>query len=189
MQTETDTEMSTAVTKLWWVWLVAGFAWLLFAWIVLSFRHTIATITVVGVLAGIVFCLAGINELVVASFKKSWRWAHIIFGIAAIGVGIASFVWPGKTFFVLALIVSWFLLFAGIFEIVLSISSHKEDDTWWLGLILGILELVIGLWAVSYPGNSIVFLLIWIGVGALVRGVMDIVLAFRLHSLNRAAAG
>lgn len=188
MQVDYDEEFTSGVAKLWWVWLVAGIAWLLFAWVVLSFRHTIGTITLVGVLAGLVFCLAGVNELVIASLKKSWRWAHIIFGLVAIGAGIVSFVWPGKTFFVLALIVSWFLLFAGIFEIVISISSHRDNERWWLGLLLGILELVIGVWAVSYPGNSIAFLLIWIGVGALVRGVMDIVFAFTLHGARQAAA-
>lgn len=187
MQVETTPETAKAVAKLWWVWLVAGILWLLFAWVVLSFRHTIGTINLVGVLAGIVFCLAGINELLVASMKRSWRWAHVLFGIAAIGAGIVSFVWPDKTFFVLALIVSWYLLFAGIFEIVASISTRRENDTWWLGLLLGIVELVVGLWAVSYPGRSIVLLLVWIGVGALVRGIMDLVFAFGLHSLGNVA--
>ena len=41
-----------------------------------------------------------------------------MFGIAAIGAGIIAFVWPDQTFVTLAVILAWYLLIDGLFEIV-----------------------------------------------------------------------
>ena len=42
------------------------------------------------------------------------------------------------TFGVLAILLSWFLLLAGTFEIVASL-MNRAAELWWLGLITGIL--------------------------------------------------
>ena len=63
----------------WWVFLVSGILWLLIAWVVLRGNQT--SIAAVGVLLGVVFLLAGINEVGVAavvpaagrSGTTSWR--------------------------------------------------------------------------------------------------------------------
>jgi uncharacterized membrane protein HdeD (DUF308 family) len=65
--------------RYWWVFLVSGILWLLIAWVVLRGNQT--SIAAVGVLIGVVFLLAGINEVGVAavvpgagrSGTTSWR--------------------------------------------------------------------------------------------------------------------
>ena len=51
-------------------------------------------------------------------------------------------------------------------------------------MIWGIVEVAIGLWAAGYYGRSAVLLIAWVAVIALVRGVRDIVLAFRVRELQ-----
>jgi len=46
--------------RYWWVFLLTGIAWLLIAWLVL--RLNITSLTTVGVLLGVVFIAAGVNE-------------------------------------------------------------------------------------------------------------------------------
>ena len=52
-------------SRYWWVLLVSGIAWVLIAWIVLRLNQT--SITTVGVLIGVVFIVAGANEVTVAT--------------------------------------------------------------------------------------------------------------------------
>ena len=108
-----------------------------------------------------------------------------MFGVIAIIAGIVALIWPGQTFLVLAAIIGWYILFAGIMDIVTSIAVKEENDLWWLQLVLGIAEVLIGFWAVGYTGRSVALLVIWVGASALARGISSIVLGFGLHSTGK----
>src|SRR5580765_1770912 len=70
----------------WWIFLLTGIGWLILAWIALRFAP--ASIPTVGVLLGVYFLVATINEFVIASVMSSWRWLHILMGIIfAFGAG------------------------------------------------------------------------------------------------------
>jgi uncharacterized membrane protein HdeD (DUF308 family) len=102
--------------------------------------------------------------------------------------GIVALAWRDQTFVILALIMGWFLLFRGTFNIIESLFVKDYVEQWWLILITGILQLGIGLWAVGYEGRSIAVLVVWVGAWALTEGIMNIWAAFRLRSINRQAA-
>ena len=57
----------------WWLWLVMGIVWILLAVIVLQF-HT-ASLTTVGIVVGIVFIVAGLQEFAVAYVSGGWKVA------------------------------------------------------------------------------------------------------------------
>jgi uncharacterized membrane protein HdeD (DUF308 family) len=66
--------------RYWWVFLVSGIVWLLIAWMVLRLNAT--SITTVGVLLGVVFLLAGINEVGVATLAPGgWKVWHYILAV------------------------------------------------------------------------------------------------------------
>lgn len=62
----------------WWLMLITGIAWLVISVVVLRFRLT--SITTVGVLIGVVFLVAMVNEFLLASVHAGWRWAHVLLG-------------------------------------------------------------------------------------------------------------
>ena len=64
-----ETSMFGAITGVWWLFLITGVAWLIIALIVLRFDVT--SITTVGVLLGIVFIVAGLNEFMVAVVRRA----------------------------------------------------------------------------------------------------------------------
>jgi len=173
--------------KAWWVFILAGVCWLVFAFVLLSF--TITTVWTVAVFAGIGFLMGGVVELFVASQVDSWRWLHVVFGIFAIIAGVVAFVWPGETFLVLAAIFAWYLLFAGVLDIVIAFVSHDEHRYWWLQLVLGIAEVMVGFWAVGYAGRSVVLLVIWLAAAAIARGIGNFALGFGLHKERKRASG
>ena len=167
----------------WWLFLITGIAWLFVAKIVLD--ANLETVAAIAVLAGFMFSFAAVNEFMVAAAVRSWRWLHIVFGVLFALAGIMAFVRPGGTFLSLAAIIGWFLIFKGTLDLVVSLAGRDEYELWWLGLVTGIIELLIGFWAAGSPRRSIALLVIWVGAGALARGVMEIVLAFRLRSLQK----
>ena len=173
-------------TSRWWIPLITGIAWLIYAFIVLSFTYK--TIWAIAIFAGLAFLAAGIVEFVLASVLDSWKWLHALGGVLCIAAGIVAFAWPDQTFLVLAAIIGWFLLFRGTFNIVESLLVKDHVEQWWLMLITGILQVGIALWAVGYAGRSIAVLVVWVGAWALTEGVMNIWAAFRLRSVHKEAA-
>jgi uncharacterized membrane protein HdeD (DUF308 family) len=171
------------------VLLISGSLWILFSLAILQFNLT--SVWSIAILTGIVLLMAAGTEFGLASIVPDWRWVHIALGaLFAIG-GLIAFVWPAETFVVLARLIGWYLLFLGTFEIIESLSTRRTD-LWWLRLIVGAATVGIAFWAVGSLERSVTLLVLWVGIGALFRGVNQIFLAFefrRLHEgTNRPAA-
>jgi len=172
----------------WWVLLLTGLAWMLLALIVLRFNYT--SVSAVSILFGIVAIVAGIAEIGALLLTRGWwKVLHAVLIVVFITVGIVAFIHPGDTFRALAAIFSFFLIFAGAFDIIISISARRDVEVWWLQLVGGIIELVLGFWAAGYYGRSAVLLIAWVAAWALIRGVRDIVLAFRVREVQHAGTG
>jgi uncharacterized membrane protein HdeD (DUF308 family) len=170
----------------WWLFLVTGIGWMLVALIVLRFDYT--SVSAISILFGIVAIAAGVMELGVLILAGGWwKLLHGLLALVFIVAGIVAFVHPGDTFAALAAVFSFILIFAGTFDIIESISVRHEIEVWWLQLIAGIIELGLGFWAAGYYGRSAVLLVAWVAAFALIRGVMNILLAFRVRELQHAA--
>jgi uncharacterized membrane protein HdeD (DUF308 family) len=170
----------------WWLMLITGIAWIVVALIVLRFDYT--SVSSISILFGCVAIAAGVLEIGVLILARGWwKLLHAVLVVAFIGAGIVAFVHPGDTFVALAAIFSFFLIFAGTFDIIVSISARQEIEVWWLQLIGGIIEVVLGFWAAGYYGRSAVLLIAWVAAFAVIRGVRDIVLAFRIREVQHAA--
>jgi uncharacterized membrane protein HdeD (DUF308 family) len=169
----------------WWLLLITGIAWIVIAVILLRFDYT--SVHSISLLFGFVALGAGFVEVAALFMAPGWwKLLHIVLAIVFIVTGIVAFIHPGDTFVALAGVFSFFLIFAGTFDIILSISARREIEVWWLQLIGGIIELLLGFWAAGYYGRSAVLLVAWVSAFAIVRGVRDIVSAFRVRELQHA---
>ena len=172
----------------WWLFLVSGVGWTLVALIVLRFDYT--SVSAIAILFGIVAISAGVLEIGMTVLVDGWwKLLHAVLAIAFIVAGVVAFVHPGDTFVALAAVMSFFLIFAGTFDIIMSISIRSEMEVWWLQLIGGIIELALGLWAAGYYGRSAVLLVAWVAAFAIIRGVRDIVFAFRVREVQHGVPG
>ena len=183
MQTNMDREVAEQVAGTWWLFLVTGILWTIFAWIVLSVNYD--TVWAVAIYFGIGLIGGGLMSILLGSQAPSWRWVHISFGVIAIVAGVVALLWPNQTFLVLAAIIGWYLLFAGLLDMVTSFMTRSDNDLWWLQLILGIVQILLGFWAIGYPGRSMALLVVWVGATALARGISSFVMAFGLHHAGR----
>ena len=168
----------------WWLFVVSGILWFLFANMVLSFDFR--TVWAISVWTGLGLIASGLSDLAVSRLVEEHRWVHVLLGVVSIVGGAMALVWPSATFVVLAGLVSWVLLLRGGLLIALALATRRLDDLWWLSLVLGVLQIAVGFWAAQYPGRSIVLLVVWVGVIAVSKGVGDLLLAFRLRQLRQA---
>jgi len=165
----------------WWLFLVTGIAWLIISVVVVRFTTT--SIVTVGVLLGVLFLLAALNEFMISAVRHSWRWAHILLGILFVVGAIWAFARPVNAFWSIASVLGLLLIFKGTLDVIGSVMTKDINSSWWLGLVVGILELVLGFWVSQqlFPARG-ALLLFWVGFFALFRGISEIVVAFEVRS-------
>ena len=171
----------------WWLLLITGVGWTLVAIILLRFDYT--SVSSISLLFGFVAIAAGVVEVGMIFLASGWwKLLNAILALVYLVVGVVAFVHPGDTFLALAAIFSFFLIFAGTFDVIQSISARHEIEVWWLQLIGGLIEIALGFWAAGYYGRSSVLLIAWVAAFAIIRGVRDIVLAFRVREIQHAGS-
>jgi uncharacterized membrane protein HdeD (DUF308 family) len=174
------------LTSSWWLFLVLGILWILFGMFVLSYN--VGSLLALGIFAGVTFIGTGITQVLSAGRAESWRWLYIVGGALSILAGILAFAWPGRTLLVISVVLAWFLVFKGIVDVVGALVSIGRA-WWWIALIVGILELLLGIWAAGYPGRSLFVFVNVVGIYAMFYGFGEIFAAFDLrrlgHTLDR----
>ena len=167
----------------WWLFLVLGVLWILFGLFVLSYN--VGSLLALAVFCGVAFIGTGITQIITAGRAESWQWLYLVGGILSILAGIVAFAWPGKTVLVISVVLAWFLVFKGIVDLVSALANtHRE--WWWVGLLVGILEFLLGMWAVGYPGRSLFVFVNLVGIYAMFYGFGEIFAAFDLRRLDHA---
>jgi uncharacterized membrane protein HdeD (DUF308 family) len=170
------------LTRSWWLFLVLGILWILFGMFVLTYN--VGSLLALAVFFGVTFLMTGVTQLLAASRAEGWRWLWLVGGGLSMIAGILAFVWPERTVLVLAGILAWFLVFKGIVDVAGALSDTGRP-WWWVTLILGILELLLGIWAAGYPGRSLFVFVNLVGIYAVAYGFTELFAAFDLRSLDR----
>ena len=178
------------LAKNWWVFVVRG---------VLAILFGLAAYAMPGVTLAALILLYGAYALadgVIAAFAafgarkpdEAFPWPVLLVGVIGIAAGIVTFMYPGLTALVLLYLIAAWHIVRGVFEIVTAIRLRKEiRGEGWL-ILGGIASVVFGLFLYARPGAGAVALIWLIGAFAIVFGVIEILLAFKLKKLAPARA-
>jgi len=169
-----------AVAKWWWLLLVTGILWIFIGLFVLQAHYGSAV--AIAYLVSLWLLFAGVAEFIEIGAATGWKWLHAVLGVMFVIGGIAALLSPFQTFMVLAALIGFFLILKGTFDFVIALAVRHEIDLWWMTLIVGIIEIALGVWAMGYPGRSAALLIVWVGIGAIMRGIAEIIAAFHIHS-------
>ena len=168
----------------WWLFLLTGIAWLVFALIVFQWDYT--TVAAISYLFGVVAIVAGVNEFFEITVSTTgWKIVHGILGVLFVLVGIYALIHPYDTFATLAALVGLFLLFRGIFDVTVAFVTKDEFDLWWLQLVAGLAQILLAFWIAGDFKEKAILLVIYVGIVALMRGITELFLAFKLKGLQR----
>lgn len=105
----------------------------------------------------------------VSSTVKNW-WVFLIVGVLFIFGGIWIFKTPIESFITLAMFFSILILISGVFSIIFAFANKEDIDNWGLHLVGGILDVIVGLILLSYPGITLVLFSLFIGFWLMFRG-------------------
>jgi uncharacterized membrane protein HdeD (DUF308 family) len=109
----------------------------------------------------------------------SW-WMLVFRGVAALIFGALALAWPLVTLIVLVALFAAYVLVVGVLALISAFRARREDG-WWLLASLGVVSLVVGVLCVMYPQMTALVLVLIIGAGALITGIIDLVMAIRLR--------
>jgi uncharacterized membrane protein HdeD (DUF308 family) len=167
----------------WWLWLVVGVAWIVASLVILQFDR--ASITTVGIIVGMLFIAAGMQQLYLAFVADSLRWLWAIFAALFLISGIICFINPKSTFAGMADILGFLFLTVGVWWTIRSFIEKSVTPLWWLSLIGGVLMIIMAFWpSGQFFIDKAYILLVFAGVWAMMQGVTDIVRAFAVRSLR-----
>ena len=153
-----ERELVEETADRWWLFLLTGIAWLVFALLVFQWDYT--TVYAISYLFGVVALVAGLNEfLAIGVSTTGWKIVRGILGVLFVIAGIWALVHPHNAFATLAALIGFFLLFKGIFDLTVAFVAKSQFDLWWLQLTVGIIEILLAFWvAGSFEKKTI---LLW----------------------------
>lgn len=174
----------------WWALALRGVAAILFG--ILALIMPGVTLAALVLLFGAYAIVDGVFNIVAAVTGRTgpspW-WALLLAGLVSIGAGLVAFFLPGLTALTLVFLVGAWAVVRGILEILAAIRLRKEiDNEWWLGLS-GALSLAFGILVMLAPAAGALAMVLWIGVYALIVGVVLVALGVRLRGSRDEARG
>ncbi len=110
----------------------------------------------------------------VARVGRHWGWV-LAFGIITLLIGIAALAWPGRTLVVVAVLFGIQLVVMGIFRFAGAFASDDlTGGTRVLLALLGVLSLIIGLYAVRHVLITLLALALLLGIFWTVSGAVEL---------------
>lgn len=175
------------LSRHWWVVLLFGLFAVAFG--VLALMAPVRTAAVLAMWLGVMAIVEGVVALASAiggSAPVSRGWA-VFYALVSIAFGVLALLNPLATASVLLLFLAAWLVVGGIYRIVFAIRVRRHIRGEWLLVLSGLLAVALGVLFALNPLGGLMVTSLWIGAMALVYGVLQVVVAFRLRRLGRTA--
>jgi len=176
--------MLEALQRAWWLLVLRGVCAILFG--VLAFVWPGITVLTLVILFGAYALFNGIFTLALA-FKAPKGMPGVgtlvILGILGVAAGVLTFFYPGITALSLLLVIAWWAIFTGVFEIAAAIKLRKQVTNEWLMILSGALSVLFGIVVIALPGAGALSIVWLIGVYAVLFGILLLALAMKVKAL------
>ena len=176
-----DQADAEGVARYWPFLLLGGLISIVFGALILSIEWSVESL---GTFIGVMYILQGLSLALTRPLDGSGRGANLAGGALAAAAGIALIAWPDKGIVVVGVFVGIFVVSYGLIHIVGSL-ANRHVPYWWLMLVLGLIEVPIGIWALRRPGLTLAVIVTLVGAWAVVYGIWQCVMAFEVRNLPR----
>ncbi len=112
--------------------------------------------------------------------SRNW-WTLALRGVVAILFGIGAFIWPMATALALVFLLAAFAFVEGIFAFIGAFGWGLPGGQRLLLILIGLLGLGVGVFAVASPGLAAVTIVLWVGWWAIISGIISVVLAIEMR--------
>jgi uncharacterized membrane protein HdeD (DUF308 family) len=175
-----DRPAAEALSKQWWMLLFAGIFSVVVGIVILSVNWTLADLALV---VSIFFVVNGAFRAATPPVDNTGRFWNLAVGILEIFVGISFLAWPGVSLLTLAIFIGAWVFVHGVFDLAGGISSRHDVPFWWLYVIIGVIEVGLGILLLDRPILSLALAIAVAGVWVLIVGTLEIIVAFEIKHL------
>lgn len=180
--------MIQAISSKWWIFLLRGLAGIAVG--AIAFVQPGAELVALVLVLGFYSFLAGALALAVSATGVAgdrW-WALLLEGIIGIVVAILVWSWPVASALAFVYFVAAWLIMTGIVQVAAGIRFRDLIDNEWLYIVTGVVSVVFGVFVFRMPSQGAVATAFLFGWYFLLFGLIQLVFAFRLKSLQVAIA-
>src|SRR5215467_9134644 len=178
--------MLQAISSKWWIFLLRGLAGIAVG--VIAFVQPGAELVGLVLVLGLYSFVAGALALAVAATGVAgdrW-WALLLEGIIGVVVAVLVWSWPIASALAFVYFVAAWLLMTGILQVAAGIRFRDIIDNEWLYIVAGLVSVVFGLFVFRMPQQGAVATAFLFGWYFLLFGLIQLIFAFRLRSLQGA---
>src|SRR3954469_15925455 len=168
------------VASNWWRLLLNGLVLIVAGVLIFSIDWSIRSLST---FVGALFIFEGVSVTLTAGIDERVRRGNIVTGLLSIAAGIAIIVWPAPGLVVVAIFLGAWLIVTGTIAVSGAFAAHRLLPDWWLLLILGLLEVALGVLALADPRATLAALVTVGRIWAVAIGAMRVVLSFQLKRL------
>jgi len=173
------------VARNWWLFLLRGIAALIFG--VLSFGWPGISLLTLILFFGAYALVDGACALAAAIVGRGSapiRWWLLLIGLLGIGIGVATFLWPGLTAMTLLYLIAGWVVTTGVLQIIGAIELRQAiENEWWL-ILDGTISVLFGILLFIMPGAGALALIWLIALFAVAFGVLMIGFAFKVKKFK-----
>lgn len=169
-----------------WGWILA-YGVLLIVLGFFAMFHPLATGMAMGLILGISFLFAGVGALFAAFRDAGWqgKLVDVLFGVLALFAAFICVANPFSGAVSIVWVIGIIFLVTGGYELIAGFRA--DHDKVWL-IVLGLVDLVLGLWATFFmPADAaLVALAALVGIVFVFRGGLLTALALQLRGISKA---
>jgi uncharacterized membrane protein HdeD (DUF308 family) len=168
------------VARNWWLLLLNGALLIVAGVLIFSIDWSVRSL---ATFIGALFIFEGVSMALTTGIDARVGRANVLGGLLSLAAGVAIIVWPGPGLLVVAIFLGAWLIVVGTLTITGAFAARHLIPDWWLLLILGLLEVPLGVLALADPGATLAAIVTVGGIWAVAVGVMRIILSFQIRSL------
>lgn len=175
--------MSHVIVRNWWSLAIRGLIAILFGALTIIWPGI--TVDVLVLFFGAYALIDGILSLIgaVRASSAHERWGALVLeGVAGLFAGVITLLWPAMTLLALVVVIGAWAIVTGILELAAAWRLRKHISGEWLLALAGAASTAFGILLLIAPLAGALVLALWIGIYALIFGVMMVALGFRLRS-------
>jgi uncharacterized membrane protein HdeD (DUF308 family) len=173
-------DVAERIARNWWVLLVNGLALIVAGFLIFSIDWSVRSL---ATFIGAVFIVQGVMYALTSGIDERVRRANVVTGLFSVATGVLIIVWPKPGIVAVAIILGAWLIVGGSLMVAGALSARRFLPNWYLFLILGLLEIPLGVLALADPGSTLAALITVAGIWGVVVGVMSVISAFELKRL------
>ena len=175
-------EAAQSVARNWSVLLLNGLMLIVAGVLIFTVDWSVRSL---ATFLGALFIVEGVAMALTSGIDSRVRRTNVLTGLLSIAAGIAIIVWPAPGIVAVAIFLGSWLIVVGTITISGSLAARRFLPDWWMLLILGLLEVPLGVLALADPGATLAAIITVGGIWAVAVGVMRVILSFEVKNLPR----